>query len=1088
MGDTGDFEGPSAGSWPGRHGQRAIEFGATPTGFLPHDDLHDYEFLVGRLIDRDRLRAAAVEARRSGVAPHEVIIARGWVRAEDYVGALAARLNALAPAEPAQLGNIVVIDATAGRPAEIEARHTAARRAGESVLLLSADALASELPPNISTHRIDVAAHGMLRTRPDLSAASPIWLWQSLACIATVGLACGGLMVARDVTVAALTALVALPFLCVVSLRLLALAMIVPRPSGSRARHSAAIPDAELPIYSVLVPLFREADVLPDLVKALSALDYPRAKLDVVLILEEVDQETIAAARRLDLPGFMRLLVVPDLGPRTKPKALNFALFVVRGSYVVVFDAEDIPDPGQLRKALALFAHGGPDIKCVQARLNVYNARATWLTRQFTLEYSALFDGILPALSRLGLPLPLGGTSNHFPRRVLEELGGWDPHNVTEDADLGIRIARSGGRIAVLELDHLRGGAAVAQDLAAPAHPLAQGVDADLSRAYAPARGADSGPRVAELHRIPGADGRSSALHAGASAVLRAAWHGDVGGKHSGRRDLGAWLDAAGAGWVQSGGGVSQCDGAGRGVGDAPAACVAGLACRWDAVLLAVDLAGLLSRALPGDACAVRVGKDHAHRAPCPRAEGGRDKILTLSALAFTAGRAHEDIRLCDAIPGVPRGVQHFEMSFTLQDSETVEARERSWQRVLRIAGTRPLRDYIMGRLLEMVGKWMFRFTNGWVVWTLTESPAMVGFALFCLLAPAMVIEPIGGVLADRYDKKRVLGITNLGAGLFAAIIAWLAFADMLRIEVLLVLLLAHGAIGAFSHASSKTIVAAFVPRQELPTAVALNSIIHNAAGFVGPAIAGNVIWLFGAPAAYALCAGMILTFLFFLRRVPPLPPEQGDVQRIGFVEAIRAGLAYVLQVRLLCLLFVLHVSAATLARPFIEFIPAMVTKLFAGGPGQVALVTSAMGIGSMAGGLWLAGRDHAKGLLPVALGAMPILAMAMVAFVWSPVYWLCVVLAFVAGFGMISRNGATQTMLQLEAGPGYRGRVVALYSVTMEFGAIIGGLFTGLIAEVIGLKLAMSLAVALALMVWAYVRDPLKLVVAERSADPAQQ
>jgi cellulose synthase/poly-beta-1,6-N-acetylglucosamine synthase-like glycosyltransferase len=150
------------------------------------------------------------------------------------------------------------------------------------------------------------------------------------------------------------------------------------------------------------------------------------------------------------LPAHMRIVVVPDGEPRTKPRALNYALTFAEGDYVVVYDAEDEPEPDQLRRALVLLRSEPDRIGCVQARLNVYNAGTSWFTRQFAIEYSCLFDALLPALERLDLPVPLGGTSNHFPRRVLEEVGGWDPYNVTEDADLGIRLVRKGRRIAVL--------------------------------------------------------------------------------------------------------------------------------------------------------------------------------------------------------------------------------------------------------------------------------------------------------------------------------------------------------------------------------------------------------------------------------------------------------------------------------------------------------------------------------------------------------------------------------------------------------------------------------------------------------------
>ena len=146
----------------------------------------------------------------------------------------------------------------------------------------------------------------------------------------------------------------------------------------------------------------------------MAALDYPAAKLEVLLVLEAEDAETRAALDPLDLPGNIRPVVVPDKGPRTKPKALNYALELVRSPYVVVYDAEDIPEPDQLRRALAAFAEGGADIACVQARLGIHNTRQGWLPRQFALEYASLFDAQLPSLQRLGLPIPLGGTSNHF--------------------------------------------------------------------------------------------------------------------------------------------------------------------------------------------------------------------------------------------------------------------------------------------------------------------------------------------------------------------------------------------------------------------------------------------------------------------------------------------------------------------------------------------------------------------------------------------------------------------------------------------------------------------------------------------------
>lgn len=207
--------------------------------------------------------------------------------------------------------------------------------------------------------------------------------------------------------------------------------------------------DDHLPTYAVLVPLYREAAVVEDLVAHLGRLDYPKSKLQVLLILEADDHETRAAAfDHVHEPHF-EILSVPAGGPRTKPKALTYALSFVRGDYVVVFDAEDRPEPSQLRKAVAAFRER-PDLGCVQARLAPDNDDS-WLARMFTVEYAANFEVLLPALAEWRVPLPLGGTSNHFPRAVLEKVAAWDPFNVTEDADLGVRLARFGYETATIQ-------------------------------------------------------------------------------------------------------------------------------------------------------------------------------------------------------------------------------------------------------------------------------------------------------------------------------------------------------------------------------------------------------------------------------------------------------------------------------------------------------------------------------------------------------------------------------------------------------------------------------------------------------------
>jgi cellulose synthase/poly-beta-1,6-N-acetylglucosamine synthase-like glycosyltransferase len=212
----------------------------------------------------------------------------------------------------------------------------------------------------------------------------------------------------------------------------------------------AALSDADLPIYTVLVPAYKESNVVGLLMNNLKVLDWPAEKLQILLLLEEDDDETIAAAEAADLPDTVTVLKIPDAHPKTKPKACNFGLQFTRGEYVVIFDAEDKPDRDQLKKAYIAFRKGGEKMVVVQAALNYFNRGENFLTRMFTLEYSFWFDYMLPGLSKLKLPIPLGGTSNHFRTDMLRELGAWDPFNVTEDADLGIRASAKGFTVGVV--------------------------------------------------------------------------------------------------------------------------------------------------------------------------------------------------------------------------------------------------------------------------------------------------------------------------------------------------------------------------------------------------------------------------------------------------------------------------------------------------------------------------------------------------------------------------------------------------------------------------------------------------------------
>lgn len=206
-----------------------------------------------------------------------------------------------------------------------------------------------------------------------------------------------------------------------------------------------------LPTVSIMVPLFREREIAGRLVMRLARLSYPKELLDICLVVEEDDTVTQAALNAANLPRWMRQIIVPRGLLKTKPRALNYALDFCRGSIVGVYDAEDAPEADQIHKIVRRFHDSGPDLACVQGMLDFYNPRANWLSRCFTIEYATWFRVVLPGLEKLNFVIPLGGTTLFFRRDVLEELGGWDAHNVTEDADLGVRLARHGYRTELIE-------------------------------------------------------------------------------------------------------------------------------------------------------------------------------------------------------------------------------------------------------------------------------------------------------------------------------------------------------------------------------------------------------------------------------------------------------------------------------------------------------------------------------------------------------------------------------------------------------------------------------------------------------------
>jgi len=430
---------PSHPTWS--HGEKPEA--SLPNGSALPDDL---ALLAPLDLPQDLLWKVAAEARKQGVAAHEALLAEEIVSPDDYYNCLALRLNVafsgeLAPDDTmgrggplAPQGNTLLDLLKAGAPPDQHAVITTPQRLAGWKRVAEGATIA------------DKASHDLGRADASLTAARVPSRRTAVGLALLLGGAGAGLIMGG------------LPWLVVSSLigfvmcgaiftRLLA-------TMGGRLRAKAEappLPDHALPRYTILVPLYKEATVVARLLDALERIDYPRAKLDIKLLIETDDEETRPAIERLAPGPVHDIVIAPPGHPRTKPRALNIGLASAHGELVTVYDAEDDPDPMQLRRAAAAFVQAPRSLACLQCPLAIDNAHDSWLAGLFALDYASLFEVLDPGLARLGLPIPLGGTSNHFRIEALRRLHGWDAWNVTEDADMGVRLARMGYGVATLD-------------------------------------------------------------------------------------------------------------------------------------------------------------------------------------------------------------------------------------------------------------------------------------------------------------------------------------------------------------------------------------------------------------------------------------------------------------------------------------------------------------------------------------------------------------------------------------------------------------------------------------------------------------
>jgi hypothetical protein len=423
-------------------------------------------FLENYGVSHDILAAAVERAARAGVSVEAALLAEGSVSEELFYRALADRLgapyfrggSAFATPDPHaaivsgfvglaaenELGRAVI--APSGPALEYLLRWREAGRPPAPVAICSRQRLGAMIRAQFGARIAREAADGLGGVDPSLTARTGLSRAQSAVVALLAAVAFLAMLLDPGLPRIVISILLWLAFAGGILLRSAA-TVAADSPPAAAARR-----DADLPVYTVIVAMYREGRVVEQLVRALDAIDYPRAKLDIKLVIEHGDVQTLAAIAALRLPPRYDVVVVPAGAPRTKPRALNVALAAARGELVVVFDAEDEPAPDQLRMAAARFA-ADPRVDALQARLTVSNPNDSWLSELFAIEYAVLFDLVNPGFAALDLPIALGGTSNHFRIHVLRRVGGWDAWNVTEDVDLGLRLARFGARVGALASD-----------------------------------------------------------------------------------------------------------------------------------------------------------------------------------------------------------------------------------------------------------------------------------------------------------------------------------------------------------------------------------------------------------------------------------------------------------------------------------------------------------------------------------------------------------------------------------------------------------------------------------------------------------
>lgn len=427
-----------------------------------HKRLGDILRDMGVVNTTQLMRALKLQKEQSGLLG-DILLSRGWITHDDLMEALSRQFRApfLTMSDPApdlrlldqigvrrtlstlcmpwrNIGGATLI--ACARPTDFT-RHRPMLEAvfGPVVMALISETDLQDRVLKLRRNRLRLWAETCVSDEESCRVLQNRWFSRVLTLAILTLMLCA--LFAPMVILLAFTTLVVAALAMSTALKLAAAFAALQAPKQNVASEQCV---QQHPIVSIMVPLYKEPEVVPRLINRLSRLTWPREFTDILLVVEENDHLTRDALDRLTLPHWVRVIPVPEAKLKTKPRALNYAMMFARGTIIGVYDAEDAPEPDQIHRIVDTFDKGPDNLACVQGVLDFYNPDVNWLSRCFTIEYATWFRIVLPGMQRLGLAVPLGGTTLFFRRDLLEALGGWDAHNVTEDADLGIRLARHG--------------------------------------------------------------------------------------------------------------------------------------------------------------------------------------------------------------------------------------------------------------------------------------------------------------------------------------------------------------------------------------------------------------------------------------------------------------------------------------------------------------------------------------------------------------------------------------------------------------------------------------------------------------------